>query len=55
MNEAELNAALAKWGHELAIAQGHKADCEFSGCTCGVVERRAVALAEFLKLWRMRG
>ena len=54
MTEAELNAALAKWGHELALGQGHAADCRFSGCTCGAVTRRSEALAEFWKLWRLK-
>lgn len=54
MNKEELNAALAKWGHELSLSQGHEIDCRFSGCTCGAVERRSTALAEFWILWRMK-
>ncbi len=55
MTKEELNAALAKAGHELAIEQGHEADCRFTGCTCGAVTRRTEALAEFWKLWRLKG
>ncbi len=45
----EAAAPLLKAGHELAASQGHRPGCAFSGCTCGVIETRKEALAEY---WR---
>jgi hypothetical protein len=46
-------ADLLEAGHNLATAQSHDNRCLFHGCTCGVMEVRKKALAEYWKRYRI--
>lgn len=45
-------APLIEAGHDLATAQSHASGCRFHGCTCGVMEVRKKALAEYWRQFR---